>query len=214
MLANPARRYQEKSQNLYKATHAFLALLLFELPMGVFFGIVCYLCMWIPVGWGYDAPDRLARAVLLFMVASNAYRSLFTVVQLSSKSSSGPRIIALMSLLEATGGLYMKFKSIPMFCRWVCFINPTFYTMMGLVQIEYQGYLYPKYEVGTHPATAQHLVTTVFVCCSQYAMQMQNAARGRSERTRLRSCLSCACRDISRGFASVCGLFGFKPRQY
>jgi hypothetical protein len=54
---NPHRRvrgrFQERSQKTYKARDAFLALVLFELPMGFIFGVMSYLVMWAPVGWDY-----------------------------------------------------------------------------------------------------------------------------------------------------------------
>lgn len=135
--------YQEKSKDLYKAGESFLALQFFEVPMGCFFGIVCYLVMWIPVGWGYDNIDRLAKSILLFMFSAQAFRSLFAVVQLSSRMSSSPRIIATFSLIEATGGLFMKWKMMPIYMRWVCYINPFFYTIMGLTMIEFDNFEYP-----------------------------------------------------------------------
>jgi len=135
--------YQEKSKDLYKAGESYLALQFFEMPMGCFFGIVCYLVMWVPVGWGYDAPDRLAKSILLFMFSAQAFRSLFAVVQLSSRMSSSPRIIATFSLIEATGGLFMKWKMMPIYMRWVCFINPFFYSIMGLTKIEFDNFEYP-----------------------------------------------------------------------
>ena len=74
---------------MYHAGEAFLALVLFELPMGFLMGTVCYLVVWIPVGWGYHAPDRLAQSILLFMVGSNTFRALFASVQLSTRQATG-----------------------------------------------------------------------------------------------------------------------------
>jgi hypothetical protein len=99
-----ASLYMEKGKELYKGLDAYVALQLFEIPMGAFFSIVCYLVMWLPVGWGYDAPDRLAKSILLFMVAAQAFRAMFTAVQLSSKTSPSARIIATFTIVDATGG--------------------------------------------------------------------------------------------------------------
>jgi hypothetical protein len=56
--------------------------------MGAFFSIVCYLVMWLPVGWGYDAPDRLAKSILLFMIAAQAFRAMFTAVQVRARPTA------------------------------------------------------------------------------------------------------------------------------
>jgi hypothetical protein len=59
--------------------------------------------MWVPVGWGYHAPESLASAIFLFMLAAGPLRTLFSVAQLSAHVSSAPRLVALYSLIEATG---------------------------------------------------------------------------------------------------------------
>jgi len=67
--------------------------------------------MWLPVGWGYDAPDRLAKSILLFMIAAQAFRAMFTAVQLSSKTSPSARIIATFTVVDATGGATLHLPS-------------------------------------------------------------------------------------------------------
>jgi len=54
-------RFQERSQKTYKARDAFLALVVFELPMGFLFGVLSYLVMWAPVGWDYKVTLNLPQ---------------------------------------------------------------------------------------------------------------------------------------------------------
>jgi hypothetical protein len=45
------------------------------------------------------------------------------------------------------GGLYIKYTNVPLWYRWICYINPYFYTIMGLVKIEFENYKYPNHQV-------------------------------------------------------------------
>jgi hypothetical protein len=113
-------RFQERSQKTYKARDAFIALVMFEIPMGCLFGALSYLVMWAPVGWDYKSPDRLWKALLLFALASGPIRAVFSAVQLSSRSSSSARLIATFSLMEATGGIYMRYKNVRSHSQTLC----------------------------------------------------------------------------------------------
>jgi len=141
-----ASLYMERGKELYKGLDSYLALQVFEIPMGAFFAIVCYLVMWLPVGWGYDAPDRLAKSILLFMIAAQAFRAMFTAVQLSSKTSPSARIIATFTVVDATGGIFLKYLDIPVYARWLCYSNPFFFVMVGLTQIEFTNYEYAGFQ--------------------------------------------------------------------
>lgn len=44
---------------------------------------------------------------------------------------------------KATGGVYMRYKNVPAALRWINFMNPYFYTIMGLIKIEFDDYQFP-----------------------------------------------------------------------
>jgi hypothetical protein len=92
---------------------------------------------------GAQSPDRLWKALLLFALAAGPLRAVFSAVQLSSRSSSSARLIATFSLMEATGGVYLRYKNVPAALRWINFMNPYFYTIMGLIKIEFDHYQFP-----------------------------------------------------------------------
>jgi hypothetical protein len=64
-------------------------------------------------------------------------------LQLSSKTSPSARIIATFTVVDATGGIFLKYLDIPVYARWLCYTNPFFFVMAGLTQIEFTNYEYP-----------------------------------------------------------------------